>query len=186
MLRSTSVVITTIAASALMLRLRAGFGVSAKSDVLSFLLGIEERPATIQSIASATGYAGVTVRDATRDMALARLIRSTGEHPVSYYTRRKPWASGGEHESALPAWQYWTTIFAFLTQVDEFARSRAAVGGNAYVQSSLARDHYEVHRSAFTNNRIDVPNPDDYRGTAYLTGFRDTVQALSEWMAQHL
>ncbi len=186
--RSTKEVATPdlSSASSLMLRLRAGFGVSAKTDVLAFLLGIEERPATIQAIASTTGYSGVTVRDATRDMALARLIRSTDEHPVSYYARCKPWAGDGAHEAAAPAWRYWSSIFAFLAQVDDLARSRAAEEGSAYVQSSLARDHYEVHRSAFSNNRIDVPNPDDYPGTAYIIGLRDTVQILSDWMIQHL
>jgi hypothetical protein len=36
-----------------MVRLRAGFGVNAKSDALSFLLGIGGEPATVQDIASA-------------------------------------------------------------------------------------------------------------------------------------
>lgn len=181
-------------ASALMLRLRAGFGVSAKADVLAFLLGIDERQATIQAIERATGYAGVTVRDATRDMTLARLIQETNGHPVSYYARRKPWAlllePGGLHTSSeakqpdLPCWRFWSALFAFLAHVDRLACSGAT--DSDYVQSSLARDLYENHRSAFTNNRVDVPDPGDYRGAAYLTGFRDTVQAVSDWMMQHL
>ena len=178
-------------ASTLMLRLRAGFGVSAKADVLTFLLGIGERHATIQAIERATGYAGVTVRDAARDMALARLIRETEERPVSYYARRQPWTAllelggDGANRAAIPPWRFWTNVFAFLAHVDELARSETAASGSEYVQSSHARDLFETHRSAFINNRLDMPDPEDYRGAAYLTSFRDTVQILSDWIVLH-
>lgn len=179
------------AASTLMLRLRASFGVSAKADVLALLLGIGERHATIQAIERATGYAGVTVRDATRDMAMARLIKETGERPVSYYAPRRPWTAlfdlGGDSTDgeAIPVWRFWTNVFAFLVHVDELARSETVASGSEYVQSSHARDLFETHRSAFVNNRLDVPNPGDYRGATYLSGFRDTVQILSGWMILH-
>ncbi len=179
-------------ASTLMIRLRAGFGVSAKADVLIFLLGIGERHATIQTIERATGYAGVTVRDATREMALARLIRETGERPVSYYARRQPWTAllelGGDGASreAIPSWRFWTSVFALLAHVDALARSETAASGSEYVQSSHARDLFETHRSAFINNRLDVPDPGDYKGAAYLAGFRKTVQMLVDWMTQNV
>ena len=167
---------------------------SAKADVLTFLLGLGERQATIQAIERATGYAGVTVRDATRDMTLARLIQETDGHPVSYYARGRSWAlllepgglrtSGEGEEPDLPSWRFWSTVFAFLAHVDRLACSAAT--DSDYVQSSLARDLNENHRSVFTDNRIDVPDPDDYRGAAYLTGFRETVQSVSEWMMHNL
>lgn len=182
-------------ASALMLRLRAGFGVSAKADVLAFLLGLDERQATIQAIERATGYAGVTVRDATRDMARACLIQETAGPPVSYNARHKPWAllldPGGFPASSkakprdLPSWRFWSAVFAFLAHVDRLACSGATENSD-YVQSSHARDLYEHHRSVFIDNRIDVPDPGDYRGATYLTGFRETVQTVSDWMMQHL
>ena len=177
--------------STLMLRLRAGFGVSAKADVLTFLLGIGERHATIQAIERATGYAGVTVRDATRDMAMARLIKETGERPVSYYALRRPSTAlfdlGGDSKDgeAIPVWRFWTSVFAFLVHVDEMTRSETVASGSEYMQSSHARDLFETHRSAFINNRLDVPDPEDYRGAAYLTAFRDTVQMLSDWIVLH-
>lgn len=179
-------------APTMMLRLRAGFGVSAKADVLAFLLGIGERHETIQTIERATGYAGVTVRDATRDMALARLIKETGNHPVSYYARHQPWTAllglggdGASHE-AIPSWRFWTSVFAFLAHVDELARSETAASGSEYVQSSHARDLFETHRRAFVNNGLDMPDPGDYKGAAYLNEFRKTIQMLVDWMTQNV
>ena len=78
--------------------------------------------------------------------------------------------------------RFWTTVFAFLAHVDELSRSETAESGSEYVQSSHARDLFETHRSAFINNRLDVPDPGDYQGAAYLTGFRDVVQILSDWI----
>ena len=180
--------------SSLILRLRAGFGVNAKADVLAFLLSTGGDRATIQDIERGTGYASVTVRDATRDMALARFIRETSTYPVSYYARPKPWAKllerdgPGNHqdrESALPRWRFWVPVFAFLAHVDELAQSEATSAG-PYLQSSRARDIYEAHRRAFTDNRIEVPDPDHYRGAEYIPAFLETVRIVSAWVGCNL
>ncbi len=173
---------------ALLLRLRSGFGVSAKPDVLAFLIGISDRAATVQEIERATGYAGVTIRDATRDLVQARFIREMDERPMRYYARREQWAAllqlGSQGQTDMPVWRSWKTVFAFLAHVDELARSCAVESASAYVQSSRARDVFLIHQRAFTDNRIDVPDPRDFRGAAYLAAFRDTVQALADWMVQ--
>ena len=179
---------------ALMLRLRAGFGVTAKSDVLAVLLGLDERRTPIQALPTATGYAGVTLREATHDLALARFIRVGAEPPLSYYAPRAPWtallrregganAAGGE---ALPAWRFWSQVFAFLAHVDDFARSKGGREGSVYVQGSLARDHIEVHRRAFTLNRIELPEVEVYREETYLSSFHEAVQRLVAWMAEQV
>lgn len=179
---------------ALILRLRAGFGVNAKADVLAFLLSTGGDRATIQDIERGTGYASVTVREATRDMALARFIRETRTHPVSYYARPRPWAEllqrdePGNHqdrEPELPRWQFWVSVFAFLVHVDDLAQSEAT-GTGPYLQSSRARDIYETHRRALTANRIEVPDPDHYRGAEYLPAFLETVRIVSAWVGSHL
>lgn len=76
-------------APVLMLRLRAGFGVSAKADVLTYLLGIGGNLATVQSMAEATGYTEATARGAASDMALADLIREAEGRPVSITSRTR-------------------------------------------------------------------------------------------------
>ncbi|MFQ5569152.1 MAG: hypothetical protein ACE5G0_05725 [Rhodothermales bacterium] len=179
---------------ALILRLRAGFGVNAKADVLAFLLSTGGDRATIQHIVRGTGYASVTVREVTRDMALGRFIRETSTHPVSYYARPKPWAELleldglGKHqdqEPVLPRWRFWVPVFAFLAHVDYLAQSEVT-GAGPYLQSSRARDIYEAHRRAFTDNCIEVPDPDHYRGAAYLPAFLETVRIVSAWVEYNL
>ena len=77
--------------SALVLRLRAAFGVSAKADVFAVLLGTE-RPVTVRELAGASGYSTVAVRVALGEMALAGAATPTGASPAAY---RVPEAGGG-------------------------------------------------------------------------------------------
>ncbi len=176
---------------ALLLRLRAGFGVSAKPDMLAFLMGIDERAATVQEITRATGYSGVTIRDAARDLMLARFIRETDEHPLRYYARHAQWTTllepgtSGKPPDMLH-WDFWKNTFAFLTHVNELVRSCTAESASEYVQSSRARDVFLSHRGVFTDKRINVPDPGDFRGAAYLTGFQCAVQALTDFVKKSL
>lgn len=179
---------------ALMLRLRAGFGVSAKADVLAFLIGMDGNRTTVQEIERGTGYSGVTVRDAARDMALARFIGQTGTHPVRYYTRPRSWTellapgSKGEERdegTALPRWRFWADVFAFLAHVDDLAQSEES-GTGSYLYSSRARDVYEAHRYAFIDNRIEAPDPGHYRGKDYLPAFLETVRIVASWVDRNL
>lgn len=178
---------------ALVLRLRAGFGVSAKADVLAYLLGIDERAASVQETADATAYSRATVGGVLSDMARAGFIRETGHRSARYVAAVRPWAPLLEFESRdaganglvrAPAWRYWSDLFAFLAQTARWAED--ADGTSDYLLSSRARDLYEEHQPAFENNRIDVPRPDAYRGAAYLDGFEKTVDALAQWMSDHL
>ena len=176
---------------ALLLRLRAGFGVSAKPDMLAFLMGIGERAATVQEITRATGYSGVTIRDAARDLMLAQFIGETEEHPLRYYARRAQWTTlPGPGLSGKPSdmihWGFWKTAFAFLTHVNELVRSCAAESASEYVQSSRARDVFLRHRSVFIDKKIDAPDPANYRGAAYLTGFQRAVQSLADFVEKNL
>ena len=201
-------------ASALILRLRAGFGVSAKPDVLAFLIGCSGRDATIRTITQATGYSEVAVRDAARHMARARFIRAASSHPVSYFVHVKPWAEllefrgseagtrqlelydldtidpghrrGRHQRPEAPAWRFWSDIFAFLAHVDNLERCRQLDSASPYMQSTSARDLYEEHRTAFAANNIDVPDPNQYKGVAYLDAFQETLRVLSDWIADSI
>jgi hypothetical protein len=75
----------------LWLRVRAGFGVGSKADTLAFLVGMQGAPSTARSIAYATGYSSVSIRQAVEEMALARLIRGTKKHPFEYLPPLRPW-----------------------------------------------------------------------------------------------
>lgn len=172
-------------ASTLVVRLRAGFGVNAKADALSFLLGIGGESATVQDIARAISYSTVAVRNALKDMVLARLIHETTDHPARYYVYLEPWAELLELESPRhmkpPAWAYWYPVHAFLANAYVLFKQGKTETKSAYVLSSKARDVAEEFGRAFSKNRIPIPRLLDFRGAAYLEGFRETVKALRDW-----
>jgi len=51
-----------------------------------------------------------------------------------------------------------------------------------YLWSSTLRELVEAHRPAFNLNRIQVPEPRDFVGEHYLTGFDSTVSLLRHWL----
>lgn len=178
------------APSALMLRLRAGFGVSAKADVLAYLLGIGEQSASTQETAEATQYSRATVGGALGDMARAGFIQETTGRPARYFAPAHPWAQllelngrDGASEDA-PAWRYWAGVFAFLAYSDRLAQETG--GESDYLVSSRARDLYERYAAALEKSRIQVPQPNSYRGAAYLEGFQEAVRIVADWTERHL
>lgn len=183
------------ASPALMLRLRAGFGVSAKADVLAYLLGINESAVSTQETADATAYSRATVGGALGDMTRAGFIRETGDRSARYFAPTRPWAQllgfgdrpGARDEAPpdrAPSWRYWSGLFAFLAEADRWARGVDDSSG--YVLSSRARDIFERHKPAFERNRIEALRPEEYRGADYLEGFEETVRVLTRWMAGHM
>ena len=182
-----------VEATTLMLRLRAGFGVGVKADLLSFLLGIRGARATISAISKAIGYTGTAVRAAAEDMAVGRLIQKTRDGPAEYFARPMPWAELLELERRPierrhqpggfdpPVWRHWVPVFAFLDWVHRWA-GEASSETSAYLLSSQARDLFEEHRDAFLLNGIVVPDPADYPGAGYLEAFQSTVLELAGWL----
>lgn len=173
-----------------MLRLRAGFGVSAKADVLAYLLGTAERSASTQETAEATHYSRATVGSALSDMTRAGFIQETSSRPARYFAPIRPWAellrSNGEHSApeGAPSWRYWAGVFAFLSHADRLAQE--ASSESDYLISSRARDIYERYASAFERNRIEAPRAESYRGPAYLEGFQETARIVTDWTERHL
>ena len=154
-------------------------------------MGIGKRSATIQEIRYATSYSDATVRDAVRGLALARFVVVVEGHPVRYFVRPDQWAAiigagSTDEKGDLPYWRDWKTTLAFLSHVDELARTCRSQSASEYLQSSRAREVFFAHRSAFANNRIAVPDPALFRGTAYLKAFGETVQAIAKFAETQL
>jgi hypothetical protein len=174
------------APAALFVRLRAGFGVSAKTDLLAVLLGLRGRSATVKALAETTGYSTVTVRAAAEEMALARFAEDAGEYPTSYRisgadrwtvlftsdrTRQAP------HD--IPEWGYWSTVYAVLLSVAAWGRRVQEEEWSRYVASSKARDLLERYESALRLAGHNISPPSDHRGTDFLSVFADTVRSLA-------
>lgn len=182
--------------SALWPRLRAGFGVGAKADLLAFLLGLGGAWASTKVISFATGYSKVSVRNAAGEMTLARLIRETDGRPSEYLAPPKPWAAlldldGVDQERSpnhgMPEWRFWAEICAFLANVISLSRlAGPAEGPSKHVMASRARDLMEAHAMAFKFNNIRVPPPEMFKGSSATHGLLETVQIVSTWSDESL
>ena len=172
--------------TALLLRLRAGFGVGIKADVLGFLLGIQGTWATARDITESTSYTPQAVRRALEDMAAARFLEVTRQTPTKYRVDPKGWTELLGIRGSSPPWRDWQPVFAFIGHLSEWAEGDASLKASPYILSSHARDLFERHQSAFRRNRIAVPDPQDYPGEKYLGAFEETLRALGEWMQENV
>jgi hypothetical protein len=175
---------------ALWLRLRAGFGVGAKADVLAYLLGTRDAWASVKDIAGATRYSTVAVRTATSEMVLARFVRETGDRPARYAAESARWAGllelAGE-PAVAPRWHAWSEIFAFLAGVAEWADGVTAPDApGSRVVASRARDLMERHATAFTLDRVGAPDPAGFGGLEAVEGLAQTVHAVAGWVEERL
>jgi len=172
---------------ALMLRLRAGFGVGVKADLLGILLAMGGSDATVRNLAQASAYTPAAVRRAAQEMEAAAFIRGTHSRPVAYYVDPARWTAmldGSGPADSGQGWRNFAQIFAFLAWVGAWGDDQRDV--SAYVASTTARDLYETHRPAFELNRIPVPDPARSTGAAYLDGFAATVRMVSDWLEANL
>jgi hypothetical protein len=172
----------------LMLRLRAGFGVGAKADLLTFLLGAAGRVGeasvltTAEGIAKGLSYSVASVRRAASDMALARLIESGPDRPVQYAVDAKSWSDvlnlrdplvhrDGGQEPVVPAWRFWSHVFAFLAACVALGEDASVADAPPVVQASHARDVAERFRRALSWSGIEWVDPRQFPGTRYLDAF---------------
>ncbi len=181
--------------STLMVRMRAGFGVGTKADVLTFLLGARGARATVSVLSRATAYSGTAVRSASQDMALARLIRESSNRPSYYFLPAKPWAellelqpygSGSRDAFEIPEWRFWSDLFAFLAAVDDWTTRVTRASANPHIVASQARDLFEAHSEAFALNGIPTPSPEDFPGQLFVEGLLETVRVVADWLRDHL
>jgi hypothetical protein len=183
-----------IEAPALLLRLRAGFGVNAKADVTALLLGLQGAAAGLKVIALGTGYTERAVRTATEEMVLGGFIREIEGRPSSFYMEPGPWAQvlqtyPLDKEGAgpgIPPWRFWAAIYAFLAGVIDWANQAERDGWGEYVASSRARDLVGRHETSLFQAGFRFPAPEHGRGTEYLTVFAEIVKQLATWVREGL
>jgi hypothetical protein len=181
---------------ALTLRLRAGFGVNAKADLLSLLLSLAGRAADLKVIAAATAYTERAVRNATDEMTLAGFIHEIEGRPSSFYAEPGAWVrvlqnhrAAGEvpqMESFLPPWRFWPAVFVFLANVIEWAGASESEGWSAYVASSRARDILAVHQQRLRQAEVSLPSLVQTRGAEFLQDFERVVRRVETWTDEGL
>jgi hypothetical protein len=181
------------AGPALLLRLRAGFGVGAKADLLAFLLGLRGAPASVSLTAAATSYSGRAMRTAAEEMALAGFIERMDTAPVTYVADHTAWAAvlrliklNAQRTPEVPQWRYWSAVFAFLAEVDCWAREADEAGWSAYQASSRARDLVADHARAVQLAGLRLPDPQAGGGAAFLEDLAAEMDRVHAWCIKHL
>ena len=170
----------------LMVRLRLAFGVTARTDILTYLLTTSPERASIADIARATGYGPVPVRRALEAMAAAQVVQASSTRPARYYAALESWGPLlGISKGAAP-WRHWQPLMVFLVEVLEELRADTEPPRTEYIWSSQLRKVVEAHWSALDLNRIKAPDPRHYLGAAYLEGFEETLRMVHRWIAQNV
>lgn len=138
-----------VARSTLMLRLRLGFGVGVKADLVTFLLARAEEWATVRDIADATGYTVAAVRRAAEDMAEARLIESRARQPAGYRATRDAWVPLLGLRYPTPGWGSWHERFRFAIAFLHWAEAARERPLGAYAFGVQGRQLLEQYHVAF-------------------------------------
>jgi len=167
----------------LALRLRLGFGVGAKADVLTFLIGTSGDGATIRDIAGATGYTVAAVRRAAGDMADAGLLHVTAEQPVEFRADAGAWGRVLGVGNEAPPWKHWQTRFGFLAAFLAWEEDARAKPVTAYVLGVKGRELLERHKPAFDRDRVAVwsEHTTIHDGLAFV---EETVRKLAKWLVE--
>jgi len=174
----------------LMLRLRAGFGVGVKADLLSFLIGLAGARthawASAEEIAAAISYSAASVRRATADMVLARFVRATRDRPAKFGIEPDAWTelvtapAGHRAGGTLPRWRFCSQMFALLARsLDWTTETRDAP---PIVRASRARDVADDYIAPLRWNGIRTPDPDAHPGELYLDGFHELMASVTAWV----
>lgn len=180
-------------APALMLRLRAGFGVGARADLLAFLLSQRGAEASVSVAAGATGYSGSAVRAAAEEMVAAGFIKRVQAAPAAYCADHRAWAGVLALRSTstvkgpeVPPWRWWALVFAYLADVIAWAADAEAEEWSAYVASSRARDLVEDHARPLRTAKLRLPDPRAPGGGAFLDDLERGMAHVHEWCLENL
>ncbi|HST58046.1 MAG TPA: MarR family transcriptional regulator [Longimicrobium sp.] len=180
-------------APALMLRLRAGFGVGTRADVLAFLLAQRGGEATVSTLSEATGYSGSAVRTAVEEMVLAGFVRRLEGSPTAYCADHRAWAgvllfrpTSSPKGPDAPPWRFWAAIFAFLADLEAWAAEAEAAEWSPYVASSRARDLVEDHARTLRMAKLRLPDPREPGGAVFLEDLERGMKHVHEWCLQQL
>ncbi len=171
--------------SAIMLRLRLGFGMGIVSDLLTILISQRGDWISPRSIAKAINYSVYSVRRSADNMADARLIESTRKKPVRYRTEPEAWCDLLGIDEAIPGWRFWYQVYSFVSSLIVSTESGNWDDLSSYMLSSKLRDLIELHEDAFSLNHIELPVSRDYAGDEYLPAFNDFIGNLGVWIVEH-
>ncbi len=179
---------------AVMLQLRAAFGVGAKADVITFLLAQRGRAVPVREMEAALGYSALTLQRAAQDLAAAGLATDEsaltpepGPDPSRYALRPDGWHAVLGFEGTVPPWRSWLPITAFLLHAARWGRDLLLDDPDReYLLASSARRLYDLAQPFRREHGLDLPDPARHPASAYLPLFVETVERLAAWLRNGL
>lgn len=168
---------------ALLLRLRAGFGVGVKADLLAFLLG-QRFSVSVATAASGLGHSKATVFRALQDLREAGMVRSSARQSAAeYWVETMEWASLLGGRDAIARWGYWREIVAYvaaLTHIENATRPVASEYARVVtVRRLLEEREPELARAGLVDRELRVPS------SVVSTDWTAFHMMLAERLAEH-
>ena len=125
----------------LMLALRLGLGVSAKADIVAFLLG-RRAPHPVREIAQGVGYTISAVRRGVEELAEAGWVEQRPGQPAQYRAHWSRWQGVlGVSEAERPRWASWHQRFVLVAALGGFCEHLArAIEGSPPAPSAVGTE----------------------------------------------
>lgn len=152
--------LTLDAPPALMLRLRAAFGVGVKADLLAFLLGQRLR-VSVATAATALGISKPTAFRGLQDLLDARIVNAIDlPTATEYWLDPARWLPLLAVTDETPRWGSWHEILAYVTAVARW--DQMGTRGSAYARvvslRELAASHEpDLVRAEVLDNELALP-----------------------------
>lgn len=158
-------------------RLRAHFGVTARAEIVRFLLTTGVPDATVLAIATAAASTKRNVNDALASLAAAGDVKRFwvgNEARYSIDTQR--WAAFfGIDADRIPSYRDWPALLAALAELRRWLSLPTLDEMTDYQRASEARQLMKRLASRLT--RADIPVSDAGQGADYWHTFEENVQA---------
>lgn len=153
----------------LLLRLRLGFSVGTKADVLGVCLS-HSQPLTAKQLSDITRYTTVSVRSAVDDLERAGFVQATGQRPKSVEAARG-WATLLGLDS-IPPHRNWHALFAVAVTLSALADD-AAPSSSDYATAAKVRTMLQAWEGLLYQSwKVPTLN----------TSNAELAAALSEWL----
>ncbi|GMQ82878.1 MAG: MarR family transcriptional regulator [Rhodothermia bacterium] len=187
---------------ALMLRFRAGFGLGAKADLMTILVGQCGHPRTVKHLVEAAAYRETSVREALRDLTLAAFVVKSNNRPAEYIAR-SPWHtdttsvretsgsfySEGNAELSRSSWKTLWPVLSFLHDCMTLFDTTDSEELSEYIFYSKFRDVLETYRDDLVLLGIvlphTVPTNSDF-SDVWTKIMHQSVDAVTDWLAENL
>lgn len=156
----------------LLLRLRLGFGVGTKADVLGVCLS-RSQPLTAKQLSDITRYTTVSVRSAIEDLERAGFVQATGQRPKSVEATRG-WAPllG---LATIPPHRNWHALFAVAVTLSALVDDASAPSSSDYAIAAKVRNMLQAWEGLLYQS---------WKVPALNTSGGELAAALGEWLLE--